>query len=392
MNQVYGDLHIHIGSAQGRPVKITASRQLTLDSIIFHHAPRKGLGIVGIVDAGTNPVAAEIEAMLSSGQLSEHEDGGFIASNGVLLIAGCEIECREGMHLISYLPNWRAVKKWQKYMGSRVHNMNLSTQKVNAGITDIINLTVLLDGIFCPAHAFTPHKGIYGMWTDRLANRLGNDFDKIKVLELGLSADSDMAGMVQETRNFTFLSNSDAHSAANIGREFNLLRIAERSFRELDYSLQNKNGRKVMANYGMDPLMGKYHRSFCPVCAAISEDEPPVLKCPHCGNDKMIMGVHDRLVQIRDYQESRYPVTRPPYNYRVPLKDIPGVGPKTIAKLLAYAGNEIELMENVSIDDIGKLAGKDIACIIAKMRRGRLKIIPGGGGRYGKVIKDNSCL
>lgn len=390
MQNIYGDLHIHIGAAQSRPVKITASRALTLHTVIFEDAPRKGLDMVGIVDAGSTLVSAELEQMLITGELREQEQGGFIARNGVLVIAGCEIESREGMHLIAYLPSLESIRKWQKFMKSRVHNMTLSTQKAKVSIIELINLTFVLDGIFCPAHVFTPHKGIYGMWTDRLAARLGQDIKQIKVVELGLSADTDMADMLAETKRFTFLTNSDAHSSANVGREYNLFRMGARSFRELRYSLENINGRRVLANYGLDPLLGKYHRSYCPVCSTISSIEPPVFKCQQCGNDKMVNGVFDRIVQIRDYEEPHHPVGRPVYHYRVQLQQIPGAGPKTINKLLTYASSEIELLEHTKIEVIEKLAGKDIAQVIGDMRIKRLPIIPGGGGKYGKVIKNSS--
>jgi PHP family Zn ribbon phosphoesterase len=126
------------------------------------------------------------------------------------------------------------------------------------------------------------------------------------------------------------------------------------------------------------------------VCETITGEVPPVLKCSKCGNDKMVMGVYDRIVQISDYEEPRHTIGRPPYNYRVPLKNIPGVGPKTAARLMAYAGNEIELIEKTGIDIIEKLAGSDIARIIETMRNRRLEIVPGGGGKYGKVVKNNS--
>lgn len=51
--KLYGDLHVHIGRAGGKPVKITASRALDLRTILFEDAPRKGLDIIGIVDAGS---------------------------------------------------------------------------------------------------------------------------------------------------------------------------------------------------------------------------------------------------------------------------------------------------------------------------------------------------
>ncbi|HZK44536.1 MAG TPA: endonuclease Q family protein [Syntrophomonadaceae bacterium] len=390
MRNIFCDLHIHIGSACSRPVKITASRKLDLETIIFHDALRKGLDIVGVVDCASPPVIKEIKGMLDEGRLSEHRNGGFLAENGVMLIAGAEVETREGIHVITYFPNLSSIEKYQKFIKTRVTNVELSTQRANAGIIDFINLAHLCDGIFCFAHAFTPHKGVYGMLTDRLDKILGNDIKQVKVIELGLSSDTNMADMIAETRDFTFLSNSDAHSSANIAREYNLLRVAEKSFKEVKLALENEGERRVIANYGMDPLMGKYHRSYCNKCEFIIEGEPPIFTCPKCGNiQNIVKGVYDRIVEIRDYPEPHHPIGRPKYNYRVPLKDLPGVGPKTLSKLTKAFYSEIEILEQASVDDLTKIVGIDIATMIGKMRSGRLSIIPGGGGYYGKVKKDS---
>jgi len=389
LTNYFADLHIHIGSARNRAVKITASRRMDLRTIIFDDAPRKGLDIIGIVDAGSTLVSYEIEEMLAAGELTELKEGGFLARNGVLLIAACEIESREGVHLITYLPNLQSIRNWQKYIKNRVHNMQLSTQKVDTNIIDIIKLSIDLEGIFCPAHAFTPHKGVYGMWTDNLASKLGSDFEYIKVLEIGLSADSNMADLLAETKNFTLISNSDAHSSPNIGREFNRLCMKTNNFQELKLCLENKNGRRVAANYGLHPRLGKYHRTFCPVCGTIIENDPPVTACSSCGNSKIIMGVLDRICIIKDYDTPDHPSGRPPYYYRIPLKDLPGIGPMTYNKLLGVT-NEIELMEHTTIEDIIQVGGEKAADIINAMRQGRLSIVAGGGGKYGKVRKDYS--
>jgi PHP family Zn ribbon phosphoesterase len=105
LRNAFADLHIHIGRANGRPVKITASRSLTLASLLEDVASRKGLDIIGVVDAGTAPVLAEIEQMVEKGVLRTHPRGGFIAPHGVMLLTGCEVETREGVHVIIYLPH-----------------------------------------------------------------------------------------------------------------------------------------------------------------------------------------------------------------------------------------------------------------------------------------------
>ncbi|MEA4923913.1 MAG: endonuclease Q family protein [Syntrophomonadaceae bacterium] len=389
LDHYFADLHIHIGSAGGKAVKITASRRLDLNTVIFEDAPRKGLDIVGVVDAGSTLVAAEIGEMISAGKLKELEQGGLLASNDVLLVPACEVESREGVHLISYLPNLDAIKQWQKYFRSRVHNLQLSTQRVDAGFLDIMDLSRELGGIFCPAHAFTPHKGIYGMWTDKLVNTIGSQVDRVQALEIGLSADTEMADRLQETGRFTCLSNSDAHSSANVGREYNLLQIRAKNFEEVQWCIEKMDGRRVLANYGLHPRLGKYHRTSCPLCGRISTEEPPVFSCPDCGNSKVIMGVYDRITAIQDYDQAHHPPERPPYYYRIPLQNLPGIGPKLYNALLQNFPNEIEVMEQTPLEDIARIAGKKAAAAIRRMRCGELSITPGGGGKYGKVIINN---
>ncbi|MCJ7752007.1 MAG: endonuclease Q family protein, partial [Armatimonadetes bacterium] len=44
MRKLYADLHIHIGrTSAGRPVKITAARDLTFENIAKECATRKGI-------------------------------------------------------------------------------------------------------------------------------------------------------------------------------------------------------------------------------------------------------------------------------------------------------------------------------------------------------------
>ncbi len=389
MQKIYADLHFHIGAAGGKPVKITASRQLDLKTVLYRDAREKGLDVVGVIDCACTNVLAEIETMLKEGQLQALPAGGFLARNGVLLIAGAEIESREGFHSLIYVPGLEQLKTIHKYLRTRVRNMSLSTQKARVSIGELINLSRLTEGIFCPAHAFTPYKGIYGYWTDKIRPRLGADTDQIFALELGLSADTFMADMLKETRGYTYVSNSDAHSSANIAREYNLLRMGEKNFTELKWALQNKEGRKVIANFGMDPLLGKYHRSYCNDCKLITSEQPPVKVCPTCGNPNMVKGVMDRIVEIRDYEEPHHPTGRPPYYYRVPLRALPGAGPKTIEKLKKYFDNEIEILERADIQVIAKLGGEVVARQIEQMRSGRMTISPGGGGYYGKVTTDH---
>jgi PHP family Zn ribbon phosphoesterase len=57
--------------------------------------------------------------------------------------------------------------------------------------------------------------------------------------------------------------------------------------------------------------------------------------------------------------------------------------------MIRLLGNEIEILEKASPDDIARVAGENTAHLIMQMRVGRLPITPGGGGVYGKVQTSN---
>ena len=97
------------------------------------------------------------------------------------------------------------------------------------------------------------------------------------------------------------------------------------------------------------------------------------------------MGVLDRIVSIRDKNESKSPANRPEYVYQVPLTFVPGLGAKTIDKLLSNFDTEMTILHKLSEDDIEAVVGKKIAKIIVAARTGNVSIISGGGGVYGKL-------
>src|SRR5690606_41504820 len=100
-------------------------------------------------------------------------------------------------------------------------------------------------------------------------------FDKtlIDAIELGLSSNTDMADQIKELHSFTFVSNSDAHSLPKIAREYQIIKMQEPTFEELRLALHQKDGREVVSNFGLDPLLGKYHKTTCEKCLTIIEDE-----------------------------------------------------------------------------------------------------------------------
>ncbi len=398
MKEFFVDLHVHIGrSNSGQPVKITASRNLTFENIIKECVDRKGIQVIGIIDAGSPAVQTDIEHLLSSGELRELPGGGLAFSRGdqtVTAILGAEVETTEqngtGFHVLCYFPFLSHIVDFSKWLKRFQTNINLSSQRARLSFSQVWSQVLELGGMIIPAHAFTPHKGLYGCCCQSIQEVLPLGVQGINGIELGLSADSSFADQLSELASVAFLTNSDAHSLPKIGREYNLIRMAEPSFAELALALRGQAGRTIIKNYGLDPQLGKYHRTFCLICDAVVAGPPPIFACPYCGADghKVVTGVLDRLKAIADQPEAMSPEGRPPYVYQVPLQFLPKVGSKTLDKLLASFGTEMAVLHQVSVQDLSRVVGEPIANRILAAREGRLDLIAGGGGLYGKVRED----
>ena len=394
MNEVFADLHVHIGrSENGKPIKITAARSLNFANIAKECANRKGINIVGIIDCASPYVIEDIEEFLKTGEAYEIEDGGIIYKDKVCIILGSEIETAEvndqgktgSAHNLCYFPTLKDIKAFSKEMENHIHNITLSSQRADISAYDLIDIVEKYNGVLIPAHAFTPHKSFYGNCTDRLSKIFKEKFDKIFAIELGLSSDTYLADEISELETRTFVTNSDAHSLPRIAREYNKMLLNGISFKEVLMALKNQEGRKIVANYGLDPKLGKYHRTFCEKCGKPIEGKAPITKCPDCDSSKITMGVFDRIEIIKDKPTTKSPEFRPPYIYQVPLTFMPGLGSKTIDKLLNHFDTEMNILHKLSEDDIEAVVGEKIAKSIIAARTGDVKIQSGGGGVYGRL-------
>jgi len=394
MNEIFADLHVHIGrSEQGKPIKITAARSLNFANIAKECYERKGISVVGIIDCASPYVIEDIENFLKTGEAYEIKDGGIIYKDKVCILLGSEVETSEvgrngnkgAAHNVCFFPHLKDIKGFSQEMSHHIKNITLSTQRSDLSGYELIDIVEKYNGILIPAHIFTPHKSYYGNCTDRLENIFKEKLNKIFAVELGLSADTFLADTISELERMTFVTNSDAHSLPKIAREYNKIQVEDISFKEIVMALKNEGGRKVLANYGLDPKLGKYHRTYCDNCNSVIETKHPVEICPKCGSNKVTFGVFDRIELIRDKNETKSPANRPPYIYQVPLGFIPGVGPRYITKLLDSFNTEMNILHKLSRDDIEAVVGEKIANKIVDAREGNVKIVSGGGGVYGKV-------
>ncbi|MCA1030612.1 endonuclease Q family protein [Bacillus timonensis] len=386
MNNYFVDLHIHIGrTASGKPVKITGAKSLTIENILIESTEVKGMDMIGVIDCHVPEIQFELKQMIKQGKVIELNGGGIRYKN-VTLILGTELEiydehCKGPIHILGYLPNLVQMELFSKWLSQRMKNVTLSSQRIYESGVNIQRKIKELGGLFVPAHVFTPYKSLYGRGVERSLSEVLNP-ELIDGIELGLSANTLMADQIAELHQYSFLSNSDAHSLPKIAREYQIMRMKEPTFEELQLALHKRGNRYITSNYGLDPLLGKYHKTTCEKCGNVVS-KSHLLKCGVCDSEKIVKGVFDRLNELKDTKDKN--PNRPPYIHQVPLEFIPGIGPKTLKKLRDYFKTEMDILHRIPEESLLPVVGSKITALIMEAREGKIKIQPGGGGVYGKI-------
>lgn len=385
LNSYFADMHIHIGrDMYNKPVKITGAKSLTLTNILKESSRNKGIDLIGVIDSHAPAVQQEIKQLIEAGEAYELSDGG-IRFEEVTLLLGSEIEiydehCQGPIHVLCFFPTLERIERFSEWLTSRMKNITLSSQRYYGTAKELQYKVKELSGIFIVAHVFTPFKSMYGKGVHKSLKEVF-DPDLIDGIELGLSSDTAMADQINELHDYTFVSNSDAHSLAKIAREYQEVYMEDPSFKEFNWVLHNVKGRKVKQNYGMNPQLGKYHTTVCKDCLHSLTLE--VKKCPECGSTKIIKGVFDRIQELKDVDGNVE--ARPPYLYQVPLEYLPKLGPKTFDKLLNKFKTEMNVIHNVPLEQLKEVIPEKLAQSIINMREGKLDIKAGGGGKYGSI-------
>ncbi|BAK15400.1 uncharacterized conserved protein [Solibacillus silvestris StLB046] len=384
--EIYADLHIHIGRTyKGRAVKITGSKNLTLTNILETATSRKGLDLIGIIDCHSPEVIEEVEHLLLEQKATELAEGG-IRYKKTTLILGTEIEiydanCHGPIHVLCYIPTLTKMKQFSNWLRLHQKNIHLSTQRTRCDGHTLQQKVHELGGLFIPAHVFTPFKSLFGRG---VKSSLTEVFDPnlIDGIELGLSSDTMMVKGISELAPYSFVTNSDAHSLGKLAREYQKIQVQDVNFEELRKALHKMEGRQIIANYGLNPLLGKYHETVCANCGEQLIEEGDS-RCPHCGKEQLIKGVAKRIVELTDNPQLE--ISRPPYIHQVPLDFIPGIGAKTIEKMLDAFGTEMNILHEASFEELKSVIPEKLAVLIDLSRKGQIAITGGGGGVYGKI-------
>ncbi len=373
---VNADLHIH------GCFSMATSKDMLIEDI----APKsleKGLKLVGTGDAFHPKWLDIIE------ESTEYKGDGIYSRGDCDFVLTTEVEGKHKIHHVIIIPSLDIARELSDKLISTNKYID-GRPRTPLGGAELLELVREYDCMIGPAHSFTPWTGMY-----KFHDSIYDCYEaKPDFLELGLSADTDMADCIKELSDFVFLSNSDAHSPwpHRLGREFNQIVMEDISYSSLKNAFKHKT---VKANYGMLPNLGKYHMTACTKCYKIID--PIIAKengmiCS-CGG-KIKKGVDYRISEISDYKEPKHPSHRPPYVHLMPLAEMismvydKGITTKTVQgvwqKLIDAFGPEIDVLINVPLDDIEKIDSK-VSLAIQGFRRKTLNITPGGGGKYGEI-------
>ncbi len=383
--EVNADLHIH-GLYSGG-----VSNNM-LPHVIGSQAPLKGLHLVGTGDILNKKWIKHVKEDLRGDEILEHP-------NGTKFILQTEVEDNRRVHHVILVPSFSKVEELREKFKKYAELDTDGRPKIHLNGEEIAEICIESGCLIGPAHAFTPWTSLFKEYNS-LEECYGKYAKKIYFLELGLSADTNMADRISELHRLTFLSNSDAHSPwpNKMGREFNRLRIKEITFSEVAKALKREGGRKVVLNVGLNPKEGKYHKTRCIGCLLFFELEDAKRfgwKCPRCGKP-IKKGVYERIEELADLEEGVHPPHRPPYIHTIPLSEIISlsIGVKNVYSVKVQAkweefvkkfGSEINVLIEAEISELKKVDEK-VAEMIKAFRENRIHYIPGGGGVYGKIL------
>jgi uncharacterized protein (TIGR00375 family) len=416
------DLHIHSLHSIGVSNVMTIPR-------LAQGAKEKGLQLIGTGDATQPQWLKHLQTHLTQSE-------GVYSFDTVSFIPTVEIEDNESIHHLVLLPDFEAVEYLRTAIRSYSPNMDNEwggRPRVNIGGADIAGLVRDVGGLVGPAHAFTPFKSIFRENRHTcLKTCYGDETKNIHFIELGLSADSEIADCIPELRNLTYITSSDAHSPgpSKLGREFTRFEMQAPTFVELEYALKRERGRKSVLNIGLDPRLGKYYLSFCSKCRRTlivqdGDSEPSFNELNiyiHCNNDvdkeRLIHDIHLRKVRcpfdgktlrlgVRDRAAaigegtSYSPDHRPHYLHIAPLLDIitlaievksssSKIAGNLYNKMRTELGSETSILTSVPIKNIWQINNR-VAHLIQTYRDGSACYQAGGGGRYGKLIPPWEC-
>jgi len=405
------DLHIHSYLSRA------TSKQLNLPHL-NKWAQLKGIQLVSTGDFTHPKWFAELKEMLEPAEeglfrLKSEFEGQpatevYKACQGsvrfILSVEISNIYKRNGavrkVHNVVFMPDFEAVQKFNTAL-ERIGNIRSDGRPIlGLDSRDLLELVLVTSpqGYLIPAHIWTPWFSVLGSKSgfDSIAECYDDLTEHIFALETGLSSDPAMNWRLSQLDRYALVSNSDAHSPANLGREANLF-DTELAYPALFTALKSRASDDFGGTIEFFPQEGKYHLDGHRKCNCRMEPEETLAnkgRCPVCGK-KVTVGVLNRVVTLADRDVGIKPPGAAPFHSLVPLAEIiaevQGFGPNSknvqalYQKLLSKLGPEIPILMEIPLEDIGKCGHALLVEAIRRVRVGQVHIAGGYDGEYGTI-------
>lgn len=387
------DLHIHSKYSRA------TSKEMNLEGI-SRAAKIKGIDLLGTGDFTHYQWLSELKAYLKPVSYGIYEYNGthFCLTTEVSNIFSQDGKVRR-IHSLIFAPSFEVVERINKELG-RIGNLDADGRPI-LGVPARDLLAVVMgvseDCFFVPAHIWTPWFSLFGSNSgfDDIHECFGDLTRYIFALETGLSSDPEMNWSWSALDRFTLISNSDAHSPANLGREANVFNC-KIDYREIIDVIKRKDRGKFLETLEFFPQEGKYHydgHRNCKICLSPQESKKFHNICPKCKRN-LTIGVMHRVGELADRDLGFRPEGAVPFTHLVPLKEIIaavlGKGVislevrRTYENFIEYFGSEFGVLREIPPEDLSKFHPR-ITQGVVRVRDGRVMVHPGYDGVYGRV-------
>ena len=413
MNQFRADLHIHSRYSRATSRKLTPAN-------LAAWARVKGLHVLGTGDFTHSVWRSELKEALVFDEASglykvrdarvvdaelpeysvkgEHTDARFMLQGEISLIYKRGGAVRK-VHNLVFMPTMEAAEKFSLKLAQAGNLESDGRPILGLDSRDLLEMVLEADpkAFLIPAHIWTPWFSLFGSKSgfNDITECFGDLSSEIFALETGLSSDPEMNRMWSALDNYRLVSNSDAHSGENLGREANLF-SGPISYDGIYNALKGLSTDTVFeGTLEFYPEEGKYHLDGHRKCNVVLDpEETRSLNgiCPVCGKP-LTVGVLYRVMELADRDEPVYADGKT-FSSLIPLPEILseilncGSKSKKVsamhAKVVAKFGSELAVLQDVPTEELSRFM-PPLGEAVERMRTGKVTREGGYDGEYGTV-------
>lgn len=396
--RIFYDFHLHSHYSRA------TSKDMEAKTLALW-AERKGITVVGTGDFTHPKYVAELkEQFVPSGHGLFRLKNSQSPVHFLLTVEVNNIYHQGGrlrkIHTLLFAPSFEVVDKINARLARRgdlaVDGRPTFTFSAKELVKIVLDLSA--ECFIVPAHAWTPWFSVFGSNSgfDSLEECFGEETKHIHAIETGLSSDAAMNWRLSALDRVAVISNSDAHSPAKLGREATVL-SCNLDYQEIIDAIKTKDPKRFLYTIEFFPEEGKYHydgHRDCRINWHPNESKAHHNTCPVCGKG-LTLGVLHRVEQLADRPDGYQPPGAIPQKHLIPLAEIiadafgQGVDTKAVQeeylRLIRLLGSEFEILLDRTGEEIARVATPEVTEGIRRVRAGKVSIVPGHDGVYGKI-------